>query len=361
MRTAVFLAAKDPTTERTGDMAMLNIVMDLARESVAVRHLALGREDRVDPEGRILAKPPVPHAALAARAIRRRRSLVHERFDLPQLRRALRETPGDAFVADHSYMAEPFLASGREEPLYVSTVVSESLVWRASYGLLGRAQAPGIVRDEHRVARAATSLGTYDREEREDYRRAGVERATWLDLTLPPLAAPPARDLAAPRLAFIGDRQWKPNDEGARALLDLWPRIAEDIPGAELVLIGRPAGPLRLPPGVRDLGFVPDLDGLLASCRGVLAPIRTGGGVRVKILEAANRGLPVVGTPAAIGSLGSTLGLRAEPTDEGFVESARRLLLDAGHSRRAGARLRERNRDHWDRGVPQAAVQEWLA
>lgn len=363
MRTAEFLAAKDPVLDNTGDMAMLRLVMSLARESMSVRYIGMGAEDAERPDGRVVRKPEVRTASLLARALRSRRSLVHERFDAPGMRRAIEESTADLFVADHTYMAEPYLATGRPEPLHTSTVVSESLVWSATYGRLGRVQAPVILRDELRVARASRSIGTYDDEEADFYRAKAVERVRWLDLTLPNLDELPSRELSTPRLAFVGDRRWPPNGEGFRDLLRLWPRIGAGIAGAELVVIGRPEEGAQppLPAGVRDLGFVPDLDGMLATCRGVLAPIRTGGGVRVKILEAASRGIPVVGTPAAIGSLDRPLGLTAVADDEEFVDAARRLLLDVGHARAAGDDIAARNRAHWTARAPQRAVEEWLA
>ena len=84
----------------------------------------------------------------------------------------------------------------------------------------------------------------------------------------------------------------------------------------------------------------------------------TGGGVRVKILEAASRGIPIVGTPAAIGNLTSTFGLAPASLDEEFIEAARRLLLDQEFSRAEGAVLYERNVQHWAKGIPQAALEE---
>jgi len=360
MRTALFLAAKDPAVERTGDMAMFNLVLMLAKEMVAVRLLALGAKPRRNETSTVLEKPEISPVKLLTRSLLSGRSVVHERFGLGSLQHAIAEAEADMFVADHSYMAESFLASTRTEPLYVNTVVSESLVWKASHGLIGKLQAPRILRDEHRVAAAAESVGTYDMQEAEEYRAAGINRVAWLDLTLKPMVGLPRRELSAPRLALVGDRQWRPNEEGARALLKIWPQISEGIPGAELVFIGRPAGRLDLPSGARDLGFVPDLDQALASCRGILAPILTGGGVRVKILEAASRGIPIVGTPAAIGNLTSTFGLAPASLDEEFIEAARRLLLDQEFSRAEGAVLYERNVQHWAKGIPQAAVEEWL-
>lgn len=363
MRTAEFLVAKDPVRDNTGDMAMLRLVMTLARESMSVRYIGSGAEEADRPDGRIIRKSTVRMASIAARALRSRRSLVHERFDGAEIRRAIEGSTADLFVADHAYMAEPYLATGRDEPLYTSTVVSESLVWSATYGRLGRIQAPVILRDELRVARASRSVGTYDDEEAGFYRAKGIERVRWLDLTLPQFDELPPRELSAPRLAFVGDRQWRPNGEGFRDLLRLWPRIGAGIAGAELVIIGRAeegAQPV-LPDGVRDLGFVPDLDGMLATCRGILAPIRTGGGVRVKILEAASRGIPVVGTPAAVGSLDGPLGLTAATSDEEFIDAARHLLLDVDHARAAGDDIAAHNRAHWAAHAPQRAVEEWLA
>ena len=142
MRTALFLAAKDPAVERTGDMAMFNLVLMLAQEMVAVRLLALGAKPRRNETSTVLEKPEISPVKLLTRSLLSGRSVVHERFGLGSLQHAIAEAEADMFVADHSYMAESFLASGRTEPLYVNTVVSESLVWKASHGLIGKLQAP---------------------------------------------------------------------------------------------------------------------------------------------------------------------------------------------------------------------------
>ena len=79
-----------------------------------------------------------------------------------------------------------------------------------------------------------------------------------------------------------------------------------------------------------------------------------------EILEAASRGLPVVGTHAAIGSLDGIFGLTAVDGAE-FVAEARRMLQDPAYARSAGDELDARNREHWAEGAPQRAVAEWLA
>ena len=49
-------------------------------------------------------------------------------------------------------------------------------------------------------------------------------------------------------------------------------------------------------PGVRMMGHVPDLDGLLSRWRVLVAPLRYGAGVKGKITQALSLGLPTVTT-----------------------------------------------------------------
>ena len=71
-----------------------------------------------------------------------------------------------------------------------------------------------------------------------------------------------------------------------------------------------------------------ELPAFLKNCRALMAPIRTGGGVRVKLLDAACQGLPVVGTDAAVGSLKDVFGMSTFDDDDVFVAECRRMLLD---------------------------------
>jgi len=52
----------------------------------------------------------------------------------------------------------------------------------------------------------------------------------------------------------------------------------------------------RYPDVVSVEGFVPDLDGVLSTCTALVAPLLFGSGVKLKVLEALGRGVPVVGT-----------------------------------------------------------------
>ncbi|QHD84826.1 glycosyltransferase [Gordonia sp. JH63] len=373
MTTVTFMVAKDIELDHGGDVALARVVLDIAAESFDVRtvclsnHLAAGTAPPTSSDGSVIrvAKPPVKAPALLADSLRTRRSVCHTRFDVDELVRVLDELDSDVFVAEHSYMAESYLRSwqvGRSE-LVVNTVNSESLVWRLTRGLPGRIEAPRILADELGVARAASAVGTYDLGEAQFYRDEGCPGARWIDLTLPP--GPRAGSEAdVPRLVFMGTRDWPPNQEGFLEILELWPRIGDGIDGAELCIIGAPkpgATPPPLPAGVRDLGFVDDLDSFLGSCRALVAPISTGGGVRVKLLDAASRGLPVVGTTEAIGSLGPVFGLTAYDDRNEFVDRCRQFLLDADLARKEGQRIFDTNADRWQQRVPQEAVEMLLS
>ncbi|MGU3500194.1 glycosyltransferase family 4 protein [Mycobacterium sp. C31M] len=369
MTRAKFLLSKDPVAEHGGDVELSRLVMTLAAESCEVSAICLSHQRPGTVETDLvaggmplqrIAKSGVQPVRLLTDTVRTGRSLAHARFDNDELVAAITVADADVFVAEHSYMAESFLRSTQVgwARLVVNTHVSESLVWKATRGVLGRLQVGRLVRDELRVARAAAAVGTYDASEAEFYRANGVAAARWLDLTLPPAAQVPVADTPR-RLVLMGTRDWPPNQEAFLTALRLWPRIAAGIDGAELCIIGaknaKAADPVY-PGGVRDLGFVDDLAGFLATCRAMIAPISTGGGVRVKILDAARMGLPVVGTTAAIGSLGDLLELDTHDHDDEFVAACRRYLLDIGQASAAGDRLYELNRQYWEQRRPHRAV-----
>ncbi|HKY56791.1 MAG TPA: glycosyltransferase [Aeromicrobium sp.] len=363
-----FLLAKDPTCDQVGDTAMMTRLLELARADHEVSIICWSTQPELgDRDGVVrLPKPPVSPVRVAGRALRRRRSLLHARYDDLALRAAVEASDADAFVAVHHYLAEAFLHSTRSTaPLHVVNVVPEGPVWRATRGWLGRLQARAIERDETRVIRHAVSVGSYDKADAAEAAAAGARRSVWLELTL---RSRPAMDVRStpPRIAVLGDRTWAPNERAWRRMLDLWPEISSGVTGAELVAIGRPSGSpttraAELPSGVTDLGFVDDLPAALARCRALAAPIDVGGGVRVKLLEAASIGLPVVATSAASGSLAELLGIEPIDDDVRFVAACRRLLTTPEDAAVQGARLHAANEAHAESGRAEASVHAWLA
>jgi len=119
------------------------------------------------------------------------------------------------------------------------------------------------------------------------------------------LSAPMSRTESAPassNIIFIGGFRHTPNVDAAVWLVsDILPHIRRERPDAKLIIAG--SNPTRevlalAGPGVEVRGFVSDeeLDMMYAEARVALCPIRFGAGVKLKVVEAMHRGIPVVTT-----------------------------------------------------------------
>ncbi|MHC5733168.1 MAG: glycosyltransferase family 4 protein, partial [Nostoc sp.] len=82
---------------------------------------------------------------------------------------------------------------------------------------------------------------------------------------------------------------------GANFLIEnIWPLIYQQHPEARLIIAGKSPENIRTYsdniPGVEFTGFVPDINALYDQTRVVCCPILSGGGTRLKIIEAAAYG-----------------------------------------------------------------------
>jgi glycosyltransferase involved in cell wall biosynthesis len=115
-------------------------------------------------------------------------------------------------------------------------------------------------------------------------------------ITIPAVASQPSE--APPHALFLGDYRHGPNPEAAERLArEIWPLVRETQPTAELLLAGRhdeAIQHLAELPGVKVLGFVPDLADLFRRVRVVLSPLWSGRGFRAKSATALAHGVPIV-------------------------------------------------------------------
>lgn len=102
------------------------------------------------------------------------------------------------------------------------------------------------------------------------------------------------------QLLFVGAFGHRPNQDAIHFFArEVLPLIRKSLGEIELLVVGSNPPPEfseYSSTGVRVLGFVPDLDSIVAGCRVFVAPIRFGSGVNGKIGEALAYGLPVVTT-----------------------------------------------------------------
>ncbi len=110
------------------------------------------------------------------------------------------------------------------------------------------------------------------------------------------------------RLLFVGALRYWPNAEGVRFFVtQVLPRLRDRIAGVEFVVAGADPPPelveLAGVPGVRLVGRVPDPGPWLEQAGIVVVPLLSGGGTRLKVLEAFAAGRPVVSTTVGAAGL----------------------------------------------------------
>jgi len=103
-------------------------------------------------------------------------------------------------------------------------------------------------------------------------------------------------------LVFVGTFTHHPNVDSAFWLVgEIFPLVLQKYPATILYIIGSdpPSGLHELAsgnPGVRILGYVDDVVPYLRECAVFVAPLRYGGGVKLKMIHAMAQGIPVVTT-----------------------------------------------------------------
>jgi glycosyltransferase involved in cell wall biosynthesis len=113
------------------------------------------------------------------------------------------------------------------------------------------------------------------------------------------------------------------------------------VPGATLEIVGGdPPAEVRAlaGEGVTVTGRVPDTGPYLDRAAVVVAPLRLGGGMRVKVLEALAAGKALVATPRAVAGIDLTPGDQAlvGETDAELAAAIATLLVDPERRRRLG-------------------------
>jgi glycosyltransferase involved in cell wall biosynthesis len=174
-------------------------------------------------------------------------------------------------------------------------------------------------------------------------------------------------DPASQVLLLVATYAYGPNITAAEYLVrDVWPRIHEACPDAQLIIAGNK--PERIPSfasspaGVEFIGFVENLDALYRRARIVCCPILSGGGTRIKILEAAAHGKAIVST--AIGAEGLELrdGIEIMLRDgpRAFADCCVDLLKDPGRCEALGYAAREFVAPRYDRNRIVALIKDEL-
>lgn len=132
---------------------------------------------------------------------------------------------------------------------------------------------------------------------------------------------------------FVGTLSWLPNAEGLEWFLrSAWPLVKG---GGSFEIIGGGA-----PPALLDLarcsartvarGYVDDIEDAYATARCLVAPLQSGSGIKIKIVNALARGLPVVTTSVGAEGLpeGEGEGLQVADSPGVFAACVDRVMSD---------------------------------
>ncbi|HEV2754514.1 MAG TPA: glycosyltransferase [Actinomycetota bacterium] len=138
-------------------------------------------------------------------------------------------------------------------------------------------------------------------------------------------------------VVFAANFGYQPNVDAALYLCDeVWPRVARRRPGARLLLVGNAPPPevveLGRGNGVVVTGRVPSIDPFLERAAVVVCPLRVGGGIKVKMLEAMSRGKAIVTTGVGAQGLDRFAGAAflVEDHPAAFAHAVVAVLDDAG-------------------------------
>ena len=135
----------------------------------------------------------------------------------------------------------------------------------------------------------------------------------------------------------MGTLHYPPNAEGIRWFIqEVFPKIKAQVPGVTLTIAGKNPPPdfvelhKEVPKVFQVPGYVPDLTPWLEHAGVMVVPVRIGGGMRVRILEAFARQMPVITTTVGLEGIDAITGehlLVADDAD-GFAAAVIRVLND---------------------------------
>jgi glycosyltransferase involved in cell wall biosynthesis len=239
---------------------------------------------------------------------------------------------------------------------------------RGPRAVWSRLQYPRVRRFERRACRAADVVVAVSEEDASCLRELdeGVTVTVVPNgVDVPPPGGIERRQAEPPRLLFAGTLDYRPNVDGIVWFVrEIWPRlqrepIALDIVGRDPV----PSVRALAGPGVSVVGGVPSMAPYLSRAAAAVIPIRSGGGSRLKVLEAMAAGVPVVSTSVGIAGVAATPGLHHLGADdaEGFAQAVRRTLADPAGAQELARAARELVETTYDKSAVARAHEAALA
>jgi glycosyltransferase involved in cell wall biosynthesis len=287
------------------------------------------------------------------RALLRRAPLLVARFYSPDFERLLRRLAPeyDVIQLEGQFLLPyvPAIRAVTRAPVVLRAQNVEFRIWERlgtrSFG--ARVVARSLRRWEIAHLNDCDALLPIAEEDARDFRALGAVKPSLVVPCGVEAGAPAAVEADPYRAYFIGSMHYRPNQEAVRWLADeVWRRVIARAPRARLTVAGSgfPAS-LRAyleSRGIEVAADVPDLAAFAAPFRTMLAPLFSGSGMRIKVLEAMAQGKAVIATTLGAGGIDVTPGqniLIADDADA-FAEHVIRCMEDDALAQRIGAAAR---------------------
>ena len=121
------------------------------------------------------------------------------------------------------------------------------------------------------------------------------------NVALPPYAGYRAKGYQKPIFLTVGGLDYPPNAEGvAWFLRNVWPHVRGNAADYTYRVVGKVNKQMPAVDGVVYRGFIDDIDAEYEEAAAVIAPVFSGAGTSVKVLEACARQRAVFATPFAV-------------------------------------------------------------
>lgn len=172
-------------------------------------------------------------------------------------------------------------------------------------------------------------------------------KITVLPRMMPLMASAAVSDNPVYQIGFIGSFSHRPNVVALHFFFEeVLPKLLPQIPETRVLIAGKnpPRGLIdNAPACVKFAGFVPSIEDFYRQIGIIVAPLITGGGIKIKVIEGLLSGLPVVTTSIGAEGIGLTDGLNALIADapDDFVAAIVGLVHDRAYRTAIGSAGRE--------------------
>lgn len=189
---------------------------------------------------------------------------------------------------------------------------------RKLFGFLSRR----LKKREIALSQQFDEIWTISKEDQQSFEKLGLKQCKHIPVSLP--VSTTERNYQSDEAFFLGSYTWGPNQEAIDYIRSIY--SAQNL-SSKLHLVGGHHTSFKSPTIVEH-GFVEDLDQLLAQFGFLAAPIFSGSGVKIKILESMQAGIPVLTTELGSHGIEDKRALCIAQSKEEFEVLLKQLISD---------------------------------